>query len=136
MKNFGAIIFLMASAGSLVTGTPAFSNERRALSSEPLDVAARAIELSPRVKTGAKVNGTDISARSLGLSNSTLDTGAPNKARSLVVPRSVNTSDVNGAQLLSARQEGNLSEIASQKRSPRLRRANLGLGSVSNGTSV
>ncbi|KAI0095427.1 hypothetical protein F4776DRAFT_658790 [Hypoxylon sp. NC0597] len=135
MKNVSAIIFLLASAASFVTGTPAFSNERRAVAAQPADIAARASELAPKVKLGSRTNDTGIAARSLGLTNanSTLAARAQNSTgsivvnRSVVIPRSVNSSDGNEARSLFARQQGNCSETESRKRSPRIRRANFGV---------
>ncbi|KAI0382463.1 hypothetical protein F5Y04DRAFT_46488 [Hypomontagnella monticulosa] len=103
MKTFGAITFLLATAGSFVAGTPAFSHERRALLAEPVDIAARALELVPRLKLGSKaLNGTENEARSLGSrgANTSSDAGTENKARSIVIPRSSNTTDENAARSL------------------------------------
>ncbi|OTB10344.1 hypothetical protein K445DRAFT_16733 [Daldinia sp. EC12] len=45
MKNFGAILFLLASAGSFVTSMPAYRSDRRAISANSVNIAARALEL-------------------------------------------------------------------------------------------
>ncbi|KAI0836022.1 hypothetical protein F5Y06DRAFT_275043 [Hypoxylon sp. FL0890] len=118
MKNVGAILFLVASAGSFVTGTPAFSHEKRAVA-QPAEIAARALELSPPTGALRKVNGTENVARSLGLenANSTLGTGAQKKARSLFIRRDANSTDEN------------------EKRSPSLRRAHLNMPAL-NGTEA
>ncbi|KAI1397755.1 hypothetical protein F4819DRAFT_65501 [Hypoxylon fuscum] len=107
MKSFGAIIFLLATAGSFVTGTPAFSHEKRALLSHPVDIAARAMELVPRIRVvNRNANETENAARSLGAraANST-------EARSLVVRQSANSSDA---------------EAEKRSNVPMLRRANWG----------
>ncbi|KAI2616960.1 hypothetical protein GGS26DRAFT_596724 [Hypomontagnella submonticulosa] len=104
MKNFGAIIFLLATAGSFVAGTPAFSHEKKALLAKPVDISARALELVPRLKAGSKAsNETDNEARSLvgpRGANSSSDAETESKARSLVVPRSANSTDENAARSL------------------------------------
>ncbi|KAI0122015.1 hypothetical protein F4814DRAFT_445963 [Daldinia grandis] len=119
MKNFGAILFLLASAGSFVTGTPAFRSERRAVAAGSADIAARALELAPRVAVGSRSNGTE------------------NAARSLVIPRSVNSTE-NAAGSLVTRRNGNFSEAANEKRTPvlNLRRGNLKMRSSLNGTDL
>ncbi|KAI0845002.1 hypothetical protein F5Y00DRAFT_265967 [Daldinia vernicosa] len=120
MKNFGAILFLLASAGSFVTGTPAFRSERRAVSAEPASIAARALELAPKVKVGSRSNDTE------------------NAVKSLVIPRGVNSTDENVAGSLVTRRNGNFSEVANEKRSPGLhqRRGNLMMRSSLNETDV
>ncbi|KAI2768337.1 hypothetical protein F4815DRAFT_59124 [Daldinia loculata] len=118
MKNFGAILFLLASAGSFVTGTPAFRSERRAISAEPASIAARALELAPRVAVGSRSNDTE------------------NAARSLVIPRGANSTENVAGSLVNPR-NGNFSEAANEKRSPgNLRRGNLRMRSSLNETDV
>ncbi|KAI1371175.1 hypothetical protein F4677DRAFT_316412 [Hypoxylon crocopeplum] len=121
MKNIGVIVFLLATVGSYVTGSPAFSNERRAVLSNPIDIAARALELVPRVKVGSRAaNETD------------------NAARSLVTPRAANSSDENEARSLFVRRSANSSKAENERRAPipRLRRGNFAMRAVSNETSV
>ncbi|KAI8962382.1 hypothetical protein F5Y11DRAFT_347514 [Daldinia sp. FL1419] len=111
MKNFGTIMFLLATAGSYVAGIPAFRTERRAIAAEPVDIAARALELAPRVHVGSRssLNETE------------------NAARSLVVPRSTNSTEGNPIGGLVNRRNGNYSEPANARRTPtfNLKRGNL-----------
>ncbi|KAI4869911.1 hypothetical protein F4820DRAFT_405454 [Hypoxylon rubiginosum] len=107
MKSFGAIVFLLATAGSLVSSTPAFRGERRALLVEPVNLAARALELVPHFraeKRHANANETGNAARSLG-------------------PRAANSTDAEARSLV-VRQITNSSEAENEKRAsvPRLRR--------------
>ncbi|KAI1804429.1 hypothetical protein F4811DRAFT_570986 [Daldinia bambusicola] len=120
MKNFGAILFLLASAGTFVTSTPAFRNESRAISADSASIAARALELVPRVRVGSRSNETE------------------NAARSLVIPRNVNSTEETTASSLVTRGNGNFSEVATGKRSaaPHLRRGKLGFRSASNETDA
>ncbi|OTB03143.1 hypothetical protein M426DRAFT_321949 [Hypoxylon sp. CI-4A] len=100
MKNFGAILFLFAAAGSFVTGTPAFSHERRSISAGSANLAARALELVPRVRMGSRAsNETENEARSLIARNhnSTGDADAENIARSLFARNHMNCTDDAGA---------------------------------------
>ncbi|KAK6953710.1 hypothetical protein Daesc_006015 [Daldinia eschscholtzii] len=100
MKNFGAILFLLASAGSFVTSMPAYRSERRAIPGNSANIAARALELAPRVRVGSRSNETE------------------NAARSLVIPRVSNSTDDITAGSLVTRRNGNFSEAANEKRSP------------------
>ncbi|KAI1660389.1 hypothetical protein F4813DRAFT_292739 [Daldinia decipiens] len=120
MKNFGAILFLLASAGSFVTGTPAFKSERRAVSAEPASIAARALELAPRVVVGTRSNNTE------------------NAAKLLAIPRGMNSTENVAGSLVVTRRNGNFSEAANEKRSSglHLRRGNLRMRSSLNETDV
>ncbi|KAI1464809.1 uncharacterized protein F4812DRAFT_139612 [Daldinia caldariorum] len=120
MKNFGAIVFLLASAGSLVTSTPAFRNESRVVSADSAHIAARALELVPRVRVGSRSNETETPARFLG------------------IPRSANSTDETAVGSLVTRRNGNFSEVATEKLSaaPHLRRGKFGFRSASNETDA
>ncbi|KAI1759159.1 hypothetical protein GGR53DRAFT_471609 [Hypoxylon sp. FL1150] len=100
MKNFGAIIILLATAGSFVSSTPAFKGEKRALSSQPGDVAARAPELVPHraERRNANVNATGNTARSLAA-------------------RGGNATEAN-AHSLFVRQSNSSSEAGNEKHAP------------------
>ncbi|KAI2469045.1 hypothetical protein F4781DRAFT_238331 [Annulohypoxylon bovei var. microspora] len=124
MKNVFAIVFL-AVASSFVTGTPVFANERRALSASPFEIAARALELVPRTKMGSRAsNETENIPRSVSVraSNST-SIGGGNEARSLEVPRALNSSDEKEVLSLFARAL-NSSEAETEKRAPQVKRVN------------
>ncbi|KAI1100558.1 hypothetical protein F4804DRAFT_43740 [Jackrogersella minutella] len=142
MKGFGAIVFILATACSLVMCTPIFHNERRAIMSEPFALAARALELVPRVKLGSRAsNGTEHVAKSLIAknTNSSSNVGGENKARSLLISASANANATaeSGTPSLVGRQATNATEAETTKRSPLLRRANFfGLRSASNETSA
>ncbi|XXH01948.1 hypothetical protein Hte_008311 [Hypoxylon texense] len=93
MKNFGTVLFLLATAGSFVSSTPAFRGERRALLAEPVDLAARALELVPHFRAEKRhenANETENAARSLGVraANST-----EAEARSLFVRHNANATE-------------------------------------------
>ncbi|KAI1770982.1 hypothetical protein F4818DRAFT_445632 [Hypoxylon cercidicola] len=110
MKTFGAVLFVLATAGSLVSSTPAFRGDKRALLSSPVDLAARALELVPHLRAesrSANANETENAARSLGrrAGNST-----EAEARSLYVRHSTNSSEAENEKRASV---------------PRLRRAHL-----------
>ncbi|KAI1385564.1 uncharacterized protein F4822DRAFT_347582 [Hypoxylon trugodes] len=142
MKNFGAILFFLATAGSFVAGTPTFHNERRSLLSTPVDITARALELVPRIRVNSRAsNETENAARSLEARNhaNSTETAAENKARALLFARNhanANSSDENAARSLVARADMNCTDAENEKRSssPKLRRGIIGARSHTNET--
>ncbi|KAH9991509.1 hypothetical protein F4779DRAFT_248227 [Xylariaceae sp. FL0662B] len=88
MKNFGSILFILATASSLVGGIPLTANSDVRVRSpivEPADITARSF--APRAKAQVRDSGnsTENAARSLGRrnGNSTEEADAENAARSL-----------------------------------------------------
>ncbi|KAI0179717.1 hypothetical protein GGR52DRAFT_210422 [Hypoxylon sp. FL1284] len=119
MKSFSTIAFLVT-AGSFVSGTPAFRGENKTLSS-PINLAARALDLVPRHKVEAKhpnANETVKAAESL-LSKAENSTEA--EAHPLFVRHSTNI---------------NITETGTEKRSPSLRRSHHWEMRSQNGTNV
>ncbi|KAL7619667.1 hypothetical protein AAE478_010208 [Parahypoxylon ruwenzoriense] len=142
MKNFGAVVFL-ALASSFVTGIPTYSpqNRARALLGESVDITTRALQLVPgRIHVGSRsVNETENAARSMAL-RSANTTEAENQARSLIIPRSENGTDVAGAENVaqSLVMPRSLNETGAQsvgRSIPRIRRTNrLRAAATANGT--
>ncbi|KAI0886700.1 uncharacterized protein GGS22DRAFT_116649 [Annulohypoxylon maeteangense] len=131
MKNVFTILFL-ALVGSFVAGLPAAANERRAISSNAFEIAARALELVPRAQVGSRAsNQTESVPRSLSArqGNSTSSfgssgSGSGNEARSEIVPRAFNSSDDNEARSLFAR-KGNSTDAETEKRAPGVKRVHV-----------
>ncbi|KAI1207682.1 uncharacterized protein F4807DRAFT_174424 [Annulohypoxylon truncatum] len=137
MKNVFAILFL-ALVSSFVTGLPAVANERRAISTNAFEIAARALELVPRVKMGSRAsNFTENIPRSLGArqgngtssfggsgSGSGSGSGIGNGARSLV-PRALNSSDSSDISSLFGRKVNN-TDAGTEKRTPGVKRVHVG----------
>ncbi|KAI6083499.1 hypothetical protein F4821DRAFT_191998 [Hypoxylon rubiginosum] len=100
MKNFGAVLILLATAGSFVSSTPAFMGDKRALLSHPVDLAARALELVPHRAESRNANANE----------------TENAARSLVA-RGGNSTEAE-ARSLFVRQSNSSSETGNEKRAP------------------
>ncbi|KAI1459759.1 hypothetical protein F4805DRAFT_455556 [Annulohypoxylon moriforme] len=134
MKNVFAILFL-ALVSSFVTGLPAVANERRAISTNAFELAARALELVPRNKMGSRApNETESIPRSLNArqSNSTSSFGGSgsgngkgSEARSLVVPRASNSSDASSEISSLFGRKVNNTDAETEKRAPGVKRVHI-----------